>query len=59
MFSKILVANRREIACRVFRTARRMGLQTVAVYPDADAPPRFDQATRTSLRTASPNLASA
>jgi propionyl-CoA carboxylase alpha chain len=37
MFSKILIANRGEIACRVIRTAKAMGIATVAVYSDADA----------------------
>ncbi len=36
MFEKILIANRGEIACRVIRTAKRMGIKTVAVYSDAD-----------------------
>ncbi|MAZ04503.1 MAG: acetyl/propionyl-CoA carboxylase subunit alpha [Sneathiella sp.] len=36
MFKKILIANRGEIACRVIRSARAMGIQTVAVYSDAD-----------------------
>jgi 3-methylcrotonyl-CoA carboxylase alpha subunit len=37
MFTSVLVANRGEIACRIFRTAKRMGFATVAVYSDADA----------------------
>jgi propionyl-CoA carboxylase alpha chain len=37
MFTKILIANRGEIACRVIATAKRMGIKTVAVYSEADA----------------------
>ena len=43
MFKKMLIANRGEIACRVIKTARRMGIQTVAVYSDADARAPFVQ----------------
>ena len=37
MFTKILIANRGEIACRVIKTAKKMGIATIAVYSDADA----------------------
>jgi len=37
MFKKILIANRGEIACRVMKSAHRMGIRTVAVYSEADS----------------------
>ena len=41
MFRSLLIANRGEIACRIIRTARAMGIRTIAVYSDADASARF------------------
>jgi propionyl-CoA carboxylase alpha chain len=43
MFTKILIANRGEIACRVIKTAKKMGIETVAVYSDADRDARHVQ----------------
>jgi len=40
MFKRILIANRGEIACRVIKTARRLGIRTVAVFSEADAQAR-------------------
>ena len=37
MFKSVLIANRGEIACRIARTAKRLGLRTIAVYSEADA----------------------
>ena len=51
MFKKILIANRGEIACRVIKTARKMGIKTVAVYSDADR----DAAARRDGRRGGPH----
>jgi acetyl/propionyl-CoA carboxylase alpha subunit len=59
MFHKILVANRGEIACRVMRTARRLGYRSVAVYSDADArAPHVSMADQAVHIGASPATAS-
>ena len=50
MFTKILIANRGEIACRVIATAKKMGIQTVAVYSDADKEARHVQLADEAVR---------
>jgi propionyl-CoA carboxylase alpha chain len=54
MFKKILIANRGEIACRVIVTARKMGIQTVAVYSDADKDARHVQLADEAVRLGPP-----
>ncbi len=54
MFRKILVANRGEIACRVMRTAREIGVRTVAVYSDADAKALHVEMADESIRIGPP-----
>jgi len=54
MFTKILIANRGEIACRVIATAQKMGIATVAVYSDADAQARFVQMADEAVRLGPP-----
>jgi 3-methylcrotonyl-CoA carboxylase alpha subunit len=50
MFRTLLIANRGEIACRIIRTARRLGLRTVAVYSDADAGARHTRLADVAVR---------
>src|SRR5262249_52445796 len=54
MFKKILIANRGEIACRVIRSARKMGIATVAVYSAADADARHVDLAHESVRSGPP-----
>ena len=54
MFSKILIANRGEIACRVIATAKKMGIATVAVYSDADKDARHVQLADEAVRLGPP-----
>ncbi len=54
MFDRILIANRGEIACRIARTARRMGIATVAVYSDADAQALHVEACDDAVRIGPP-----
>ena len=54
MFTKILIANRGEIACRVIATAKKMGIATVVVYSDADKDARFVQLADEAVRLGPP-----
>jgi len=59
MFSSLLIANRGEIACRIIRTARRLGIRTIAVYTEADRTwPHWQQADEAVLIGAGPAAAS-
>src|ERR1700716_201446 len=57
MFKRILIANRGEIACRVIKTARRLGIETVAVYSDADKDALHVEMADTAVRLGPPPAA--
>ena len=57
MIRSLLIANRGEIACRIVRTARRMGIRTIAVYSDADAAARHVRAADEAVRIGPPPAA--
>ena len=57
MIRSLLVANRGEIACRIFRTARRLGIRTIAVYSDADASARHVREADEAVRIGPPAAA--
>jgi 3-methylcrotonyl-CoA carboxylase alpha subunit len=57
LIRSLLVANRGEIACRIFRTARRMGIRTIAVYSDADATARHVREADEAVRIGPPAAA--
>jgi 3-methylcrotonyl-CoA carboxylase alpha subunit len=57
MIRSLLVANRGEIACRIFRTARKMGIRTIAVYSDADATARHVREADEAVRIGPPPAA--
>jgi propionyl-CoA carboxylase alpha chain len=57
MFKRILIANRGEIACRIIRTARRLGIETVAVYSDADKEALHVDMADTAVRIGPPPAA--
>jgi 3-methylcrotonyl-CoA carboxylase alpha subunit len=58
MFESILIANRGEIACRIARTCRRLGIRTIAVYSDADSNSRHVREADSAIRIGPPDAAS-
>src|SRR5271169_3389132 len=57
MFKRILIANRGEIACRIIKTARRMGIETVAVYSEADKDALHVEMADTAIHIGPPEAA--